>query len=272
MSDCTIFMQIHCEHRCIQPFACDHKHSSADEDTKHDHEALLFCAIVHRTPCAAGMVFSARRPSNGIEGSHWHHLRLTICLRVKVCCAEEHGAGDVAVPVIRRHCDHPLTNGLSLQGNMVLVMDLMERGDLYHLLDRRDKQGRQVFSFIHRGRRVAREIALGLCFLHSLRQAPTGRLPLVTPCRRGRGVVDGSTSVKIHKAARQAAGKIKLMHSLWWGSPAWCLPAECVQKEFSSIPRAQEMAELRSGPDSLHSPRSTEWPSHTLLFGTYKVL
>ena len=65
----------------------------------------------------------------------------------------------------------------AVQKNMVLVMDLMERGDLYHLLDRRDKQGRQVFSFIHRGRRVAREIALGLCFLHSLRQAPTGRLP-----------------------------------------------------------------------------------------------
>ena len=48
-------------------------------------------------------------------------------------------------------------------------MDLMERGDLYHLLDRKDKQGRKVFSFIHRGRKVAREIALGLCFLHSLR-------------------------------------------------------------------------------------------------------
>ena len=60
------------------------------------------------------------------------------------------------------------------QKNMVLVMDLMELGDLYHLLERKDKQGRKVFSFIHRGRKVAREIALGLCFLHSLRHALTG--------------------------------------------------------------------------------------------------
>ena len=83
------------------------------------------------------------------------------------------------------------------QKNMVLVMDLMERGDLYHLLDRRDKQGRQVFSFIHRGRRVAREIALGLCFLHSLRQVPHWPPAAVIPCRRGRGVVEGSTSTKV---------------------------------------------------------------------------
>ena len=135
--------------------------------------ALLFCATKHWTLCAAEMLFSTNSPSKGIQGSHWHCPSLSSCLRVGACCAGEYGAGDVVVPVISHHCYHRLTNLLSLQGNMVLVMDLMERGDLYHLLDRRDKQGRQVFSFIHRGRRVAREIALGLCFLHSLRQAPS---------------------------------------------------------------------------------------------------
>ena len=168
----------------------------------------------------------------------------------------------------------------------MLVMDLMERGDLYHLLDRRDKQGRQVFSFIHRGRRVAREIALGLCFLHSLRQAPSasctasGTRPLAAchlqslPC----GFLEGAASVASARLPEQAAGNLKLLHSLrqvptgrppsavsaaegavslrvahlwkptrppdrlqetsgslqslWWGSPAWCLPTECVQKMF----------------------------------------
>ncbi|CAL8462229.1 g1760 [Coccomyxa elongata] len=62
--------------------------------------------------------------------------------------------------------------GASLQpGNTILAMDYMDNGNLWDALPRKTKDGRQIFQWNNRGKRVALEIALGLHFLHDLRVA-----------------------------------------------------------------------------------------------------
>ncbi|BDA46092.1 probable leucine-rich repeat receptor-like serine/threonine-protein [Coccomyxa sp. Obi] len=62
--------------------------------------------------------------------------------------------------------------GASLQpGNTILAMDYMDNGNLWDALPRKAKDGRHIFQWNNRGKRVALEIALGLHFLHDLRVA-----------------------------------------------------------------------------------------------------
>ena len=51
-------------------------------------------------------------------------------------------------------------------------MDYMDNGNLWDALPRINKDGRHIFQWYARGRRVAYEIALGLHFLHDLRCRP----------------------------------------------------------------------------------------------------
>jgi hypothetical protein len=48
-------------------------------------------------------------------------------------------------------------------------MDYMDNGNLWDALPRLTKDGRHIFQWHNRGKRVAQEIALGLHFLHDLR-------------------------------------------------------------------------------------------------------
>lgn len=56
-----------------------------------------------------------------------------------------------------------------LQNNTILAMDFMDNGNLWDALPRVTKDGRHIFQWQNRGRKVAYEIALGLHFLHDLR-------------------------------------------------------------------------------------------------------
>ncbi len=56
-----------------------------------------------------------------------------------------------------------------VQGNTILAMDYMDNGNLWDVLPRVAKDGRLIFQWNNRGKRVAYEIALGLHFLHDLR-------------------------------------------------------------------------------------------------------
>ncbi len=61
-----------------------------------------------------------------------------------------------------------MTSGV-VQGDTILAMDFMENGNLWEALTRLGRNGRPVFQWNARGRRVAHDIALGLHFLHDLR-------------------------------------------------------------------------------------------------------
>lgn len=67
--------------------------------------------------------------------------------------------------VVRR----PVVSCLGAQGNTILAMDYMDNGNLWDALPRKTKDGRHIFQWNNRGKRVALEIALGLHFLHDLR-------------------------------------------------------------------------------------------------------
>lgn len=59
---------------------------------------------------------------------------------------------------------------VSLQGDTILAMDFMEGGNLWDALTMLDKKGDPIYQWNGRGKRVAHDIALGMHFLHDLRQ------------------------------------------------------------------------------------------------------
>jgi len=58
-------------------------------------------------------------------------------------------------------------------------MDFMDNGNLWDALPRVTKDGRHIFQWNNRGKKVAFEIALGLHFLHDLR-CPTSHRSIFT--------------------------------------------------------------------------------------------
>lgn len=57
----------------------------------------------------------------------------------------------------------------TVQGNTILAMDFMDNGNLWDALPRIGRNGRPIFQWYGRGKKVAYEVALGLHFLHELK-------------------------------------------------------------------------------------------------------
>lgn len=62
-----------------------------------------------------------------------------------------------------------------MQGDTILAMDFMDNGNLWDALPRIGRNGKHIFQWHQRGKRVAYEVALGLHFLHELRSVYMSR-------------------------------------------------------------------------------------------------
>ncbi|CAL8464770.1 g4305 [Coccomyxa elongata] len=63
----------------------------------------------------------------------------------------------------------PFVGASLLPGNTILAMDFMDNGNLWDALPRIGRNGKNIFQWHQRGKRVAYEVALGLHFLHELK-------------------------------------------------------------------------------------------------------